>query len=153
MEFGFKFLRKKVFCYLSVCGFTSHSRIFHSYGYVTIAGEGLQILTYARHSWPLSSEDKGVRAASGRLGVRIPAATDLSRKKGSDSSTTTRSAISVSVTEMTICIIMGCPVSQQVWHAKEPTAPPPQLRKKGGVPFLNFYSCGIIDHHFDIVLQ
>ena len=33
-----------------------HSRIFHSYGDVTIAGEGLQILTYTRHSWPLSSE-------------------------------------------------------------------------------------------------
>ena len=31
-------------------------RIFHSYGDVSIAGEGLQILTYARHSWPLSSE-------------------------------------------------------------------------------------------------
>ena len=32
---------------------------FHSYMYedVTITGEGLQILTYARHSWPLSSED------------------------------------------------------------------------------------------------
>ena len=29
---------------------------FYSYGEVTIAGEGLQILTYARHSWPLSSE-------------------------------------------------------------------------------------------------
>ena len=29
---------------------------FHSYGDVTIAGEGLQILTYARHSWTLSSE-------------------------------------------------------------------------------------------------
>ena len=37
-------------------GFSSHSRIFHLYGDVTIAGEGLQILTYARHSWPLSSE-------------------------------------------------------------------------------------------------
>ena len=35
---------------------SSHSRIFHSYGDVTIAGEGLQILIYARHSWPLSSE-------------------------------------------------------------------------------------------------
>ena len=32
------------------------SRIFHSYTDVTIAGEGLQILTYGRHSWPLSSE-------------------------------------------------------------------------------------------------
>ena len=32
---------------------SSHSRIFHSYGDVTNAGEGLQILTYARHSWPL----------------------------------------------------------------------------------------------------
>ena len=34
----------------------SLSRIFHSYGAVTIAGEGLRILTYARHSWPLSME-------------------------------------------------------------------------------------------------
>ena len=32
------------------------SRIFHSYGDVTSTGEGLQILTYARHLGPLSSE-------------------------------------------------------------------------------------------------
>ena len=32
------------------------TRIFHSYGDVIIAGEGLQLLTYARDSWPLSSE-------------------------------------------------------------------------------------------------
>ena len=44
-----------IFC-LFVWGLSSHSRIFHSYGDVTVAGEGLQILTYARHSWPLSSE-------------------------------------------------------------------------------------------------
>ena len=31
--------------------FSSQSRIFHSYGDVTITGEGLQNLTYARHSW------------------------------------------------------------------------------------------------------
>ena len=30
--------------------------MFYSYGDVTITGEGLQILTFARHSWPLSSE-------------------------------------------------------------------------------------------------
>ena len=42
---------------LFVWGLTSHSRIFHSYGDVTITGEGLQILTYARHSWSLSRED------------------------------------------------------------------------------------------------
>ena len=35
-------------------GFTSHSRILHLYGDITITGEGLQILTW--HSWPLSSE-------------------------------------------------------------------------------------------------
>ena len=29
---------------------------FHSYGDVTITGEGLQILTYTRHLWPLWSE-------------------------------------------------------------------------------------------------
>ena len=38
----------------SVC--LSHSRIFHSYWNVTVTGEGLQIFTYAPHSWPLSSE-------------------------------------------------------------------------------------------------
>ena len=42
--------------FLFVWGFTSHSRIFHSYGHVTINGKGLQIQTYARHLWPLSSE-------------------------------------------------------------------------------------------------
>ena len=36
---------------LIVWGFTSHSRIFHSYGDVTIIGEMLQILTYARQLW------------------------------------------------------------------------------------------------------
>ena len=36
--------------------FLSHSRIFHSFGDVIIAGEELQILTYGRHSWPFSSE-------------------------------------------------------------------------------------------------
>ena len=41
---------------LSVWSLSSQSRIFHSYGDVTIVGEGLQILTHARHSWPLSSE-------------------------------------------------------------------------------------------------
>ena len=30
--------------------------IFHSNGDVTITGEGLQFSTYARNSWPLSSE-------------------------------------------------------------------------------------------------
>ena len=29
---------------------------FQSYGDVTITGEGLQILTHARHLWPLNSE-------------------------------------------------------------------------------------------------
>ena len=35
---------------------SSHPRLFHSYGDVTIACEGLQILNYTRHSWPLSRE-------------------------------------------------------------------------------------------------
>ena len=39
-----------------VCLLSSHSRIFNSYRDVTITGEGLQILTYARHSWSLNSE-------------------------------------------------------------------------------------------------
>ena len=37
--------------------YSSHSRIFHPVGDVTIAGEGLQILTYDRYLWPLSRED------------------------------------------------------------------------------------------------
>ena len=41
--------------FLFVWCFTSHWRIFHSYGDVTIIGEGLQILTYTRHSWSFSS--------------------------------------------------------------------------------------------------
>ena len=45
-----------LFVMLFVWSLSSHSRIVHSYGDVTIAGEGLQILTYARHSWPLSSK-------------------------------------------------------------------------------------------------
>ena len=45
-----------LFVCLFVWNLSSHSRIFHSYGDVTITGEGLQILTYARQSWPLSSE-------------------------------------------------------------------------------------------------
>ena len=43
-----------VFLFTNIClGFIE---FFHSYGDVTIIGEGLQILTYARHSWPLNSE-------------------------------------------------------------------------------------------------
>ena len=42
---------------LLVClGFIVLLENFNSYGDVIIAGEVLQILTYARHSWPLSSE-------------------------------------------------------------------------------------------------
>ena len=36
--------------------FSSHSKNCHSFGDVTIAGEGLQILTPVRHVWPLSSK-------------------------------------------------------------------------------------------------
>ena len=47
---------KKLFVCLILWSLSSHSRIFHSYVDITIAGEGLQILTYARLSWSLSSE-------------------------------------------------------------------------------------------------
>ena len=48
-------------CFALIClfvcsGFSSYSKIFNSYGDVTISGEGLQILTYTRFLWPLSSE-------------------------------------------------------------------------------------------------
>ena len=38
------------------CGFSYNLRIFHSYGDITITGEKLQILTYARHLWQLNSK-------------------------------------------------------------------------------------------------
>ena len=45
---------RRLFVCLFVC--STHSRIFHSFGDATITGEGLQILTHARHLRPLSSE-------------------------------------------------------------------------------------------------
>ena len=45
-----------VIAFILVWGFTSHSRIFHSYGVVSITGEELQIVIYTRHSWLMSSE-------------------------------------------------------------------------------------------------
>ena len=41
---------------LFVWSLSSHSRIFHSFGDVTVTGKGLKILTYAWHLWLLSSE-------------------------------------------------------------------------------------------------
>ena len=38
--------------------FSSHTRIFHLFRDVTIAGEGLQILTYARHLLPFNSKGR-----------------------------------------------------------------------------------------------
>ena len=55
-EWRCSFLRKGSLLFCLFGFFSSHSRIFNSYGDVTIAGEGLQILTCARHSWQLSSE-------------------------------------------------------------------------------------------------
>ena len=45
-------IKKSLICLfvLFIWSLSSHSRIFHSYRDVTIAGKGLQSLTYARHS-------------------------------------------------------------------------------------------------------
>ena len=58
---GLLFNENMTTCYtlgfiLFVWSYSSHRIDFHSYGDVTIAGEGLQILTYARHLWQLSNE-------------------------------------------------------------------------------------------------
>ena len=50
----------RLFFYLSIWRFSPQSRIFQSYGYVTITGEGIQILTNTRHSWPLNIEHWGL---------------------------------------------------------------------------------------------
>ena len=56
-KYGFSIFSFRCLNYcLFVWGILSHSRNFHSFGDVTIAGEALQIFTYARHSWSLSSE-------------------------------------------------------------------------------------------------
>ena len=49
---------KYIMIFLFVClgFFVPIGRIFHSCGDVFTTGEGLQILTYARHLWPLRSE-------------------------------------------------------------------------------------------------
>ena len=51
-------MNAQVFCsfVLLLCGLSSDSRYFHSYGDVAITFEGLQILSYDRHPWPLNSE-------------------------------------------------------------------------------------------------
>ena len=52
----FLVLKINVVCFFVCLLFSSHSRIFHSYGDVTITEEGLQFFSYARHSRPLNSE-------------------------------------------------------------------------------------------------
>ena len=47
---------KQTSCLFVLGGFHVPLESFHSYGDVNITSEGLQILTYARHSWPLCSE-------------------------------------------------------------------------------------------------
>ena len=54
LEFQNKLFVKIIYAF--ICwGFSSHSRIFHSFGDVTITGEKLQILNNALHLWPVSS--------------------------------------------------------------------------------------------------
>ena len=52
-------------------GFSSHSRIFQSYGDVTVTGEGPQVFTNARHLWPLSSEGSLATAPTVTRGIRL----------------------------------------------------------------------------------
>ena len=58
-----------VFVCLSIC-LSFHSKNFHLYGDVTFAGEILQILTWTRHSFPLSSE--GIKCATPTVTWDIP---------------------------------------------------------------------------------
>ena len=59
----------------------------------------------------------------GKRMVQIPAATDLSRKKGRDSSTVKRSAIGVSVAVLRDDHYKLMSVPQKVWHGKKPHWP------------------------------
>ena len=57
ISFSINFVFSSMVCLLliDICLFGVYQS-FHSYGDVTITGEGLQVLTYARHSWQLSGE-------------------------------------------------------------------------------------------------
>ena len=46
------------FCHKTICYFVLGFFLSHgdTHGNITITGEGLQNVTYTRHSWPLSSE-------------------------------------------------------------------------------------------------
>ena len=48
--------------------------MFYSCGDVTITGKGLQILTYARHSWTFSSEPSDNGDLQGPVAPNIPQA-------------------------------------------------------------------------------
>ena len=54
-----RIIEMHMFVCLFVClygGFQPTREFFHSFGDVTITGKVLQIYTYTRHSWALSSE-------------------------------------------------------------------------------------------------
>ena len=51
-------IKERAVCKIFIWSFPSYSRVFHSYGDVIITCEGLQIFTYSRHWWSLSSEWK-----------------------------------------------------------------------------------------------
>lgn len=55
-DFTYYMFIKPTFDFLVVGGLSSYTRMFHSYGEVTITREGLDILTYARHWLTLNSE-------------------------------------------------------------------------------------------------
>ena len=70
---NFKFLFVKILCVCLVFFFV-YSRIVYWHKDVTIAGEGLQILTFARHTWPLRSEGSLVCHAycdTGHLFIKV----------------------------------------------------------------------------------
>ena len=50
------FINQYMYMLLFVLGLSYHLRIKYSHGDVIIISEGLQILTYAGHSWPLNCE-------------------------------------------------------------------------------------------------
>ena len=63
---------------------------------------------------------QSIRLASGKLGVRIPAATDPSREKRQcQLPCKTLNNWCECHWSLELTIINGCPVSQQVWHTKE----------------------------------
>ena len=68
-----------MFVHFVYLGFIVSLENFHLYRNVSIAGEGLQIRTYFRQSWPLSSESSLAGHTTATWGIRLRWSSQMTR--------------------------------------------------------------------------